>query len=144
MEEVKSLAKWWNSEVVVPSLSTSLCMVSGPGALPLLRNLTNLMRVWASTSTTSPNNKSVVIWVLRMIKISIIILDEFVDFIKVIRIKMIAFYNEMSLNRFGKELCFVSVSLGDFVHVAQSWIIALTLWLKEVLDFAPRLVGVGL
>ena len=46
MEEVKSLAKWWNSEVVVPSLSISLCMVSGPGALPLLRNLTNLMRVW--------------------------------------------------------------------------------------------------
>ena len=45
MEEVKSLAKWWNSEVVVPSLSTSLCIVSGPGALPLLRNLTNLMRV---------------------------------------------------------------------------------------------------
>ena len=53
MEEIKSLAKWWNSEVVVPSLSTSLCIVSGPGALPLLRNLTNLMRVWASTSATS-------------------------------------------------------------------------------------------
>ena len=53
MEEVKSLAKWWNSEVVVPSLSTSLCMVLGPGALPLLRNLTNLMRVWASTLATS-------------------------------------------------------------------------------------------
>ena len=30
MEEVKSLAKWWNSEVVGPSLSTSLCIVSGP------------------------------------------------------------------------------------------------------------------
>ena len=30
----------------MPSLSTSLCMVSGPGALPLLRNLTNLVRVW--------------------------------------------------------------------------------------------------
>ena len=43
MEEVKSLPKWWNSEVVVPSLSTSLCIVSGPGALPLLRNLTNLI-----------------------------------------------------------------------------------------------------
>ena len=69
-----------------------------------------------------------------------IILDEFIDFIKVIRIKMFAFYAEMSLNRFGKELRFVSVSLGDFVRVAQSWIIALTLWLKEVLNFAPRLV----
>ena len=33
--------------MVVPSLSSSLCMVSGPGALPLLRNLTNLMRVGA-------------------------------------------------------------------------------------------------
>ena len=33
MEEVKSLAKRWNNEVVVPSLSTSLCMVSGPGTL---------------------------------------------------------------------------------------------------------------
>ena len=73
-----------------------------------------------------------------------IILDEFVDFINVIRIKTIAFYGEMSLNRFGKELRFVSVSLGDFVRVVQSWIIALTLRLKEVLDFAPRLIGVGL
>ena len=40
MEEVKSRAKWWNNEVVVPSLRTSLCMLSGPGALPHLRNLT--------------------------------------------------------------------------------------------------------
>ena len=38
-----------------------------------------------------------------------IILDEFVDFIKVIRIKMIAFYAEMSLDRFGKELRFISL-----------------------------------
>ena len=52
-----------------------------------------------------------------------IILDEFVDFIKVIQIKMIAFYAEMSFNRFGKELRFVCVSLDDFVSVAQSWII---------------------
>ena len=73
-----------------------------------------------------------------------IILDEFVGFIKVIRIKTIAFCAEMFLNRFDKELRFVSVSLGDFVRVAQSWIIALTLRLKEVIDFAPRLVGVGL
>ena len=34
----------------MPSLSTSLCMVSGPEALPLLRNLTNLVSVCASTS----------------------------------------------------------------------------------------------
>ena len=45
MEEVKSLAKWWYNEVVVPSPSTSLCLLSGPGDLPLLRNLTNLMKV---------------------------------------------------------------------------------------------------
>ena len=45
MEEAKSLAKWWNNEVVMPSLSTSLYIVSKPGALPFLRNLTNLMRV---------------------------------------------------------------------------------------------------
>ena len=70
-----------------------------------------------------------------------IILDEFVDFIKMIRIKMVAFYAKMPLDhdRFGKELRFVSVSLGDFVRMVQSWIIALTLWLKEVLNFAPRL-----
>ena len=66
-----------------------------------------------------------------------IILDEFVDFIKVIRIKMVAFYAEMSLNRFAKELRFISVGLGDFVRVVQSWIVTLTLRLKEVLNFAP-------
>ena len=71
-----------------------------------------------------------------------IILYEFVDFIKVIRIKMIAFYAEMSLDRFSKELRFISVGLGDFVRVVQSWIVALTLRLKEVLNFAPRLAGV--
>ena len=60
-----------------------------------------------------------------------IILNEFIDLMKVIRIKMVAFYAEMPLDRFGKELRFVSVGLGDFVCVAQSWIIALTLWLKE-------------
>ena len=70
-----------------------------------------------------------------------IILDEFVDFIKVIRIKMIAFYAEMSLNRFGKGLRFISVGLGDFVPVVQSWIVTLTLWFKEVLNFALRLIG---
>ena len=71
-------------------------------------------------------------------------LNEFVDFIKVIRIKMIAFYTEMSLDRFGKELRLISISLGDFVRVVQSWIVVLTPRLKEILDFAPRFVGVGL
>ena len=71
-----------------------------------------------------------------------VILNEFVDFIKVIRIKMIAFYGEMPLDRFGKELRFTSVGLGDFVRVVQSWIVALTLRLKEILNFAPRLIGI--
>ena len=73
-----------------------------------------------------------------------IIFDQFVDFIKVIQIEMIALYAKMFLNRFGKELSFISVSLGDFVRVVQSWIIALTLWLKKVLNFAPRPVRIGL
>ena len=74
-----------------------------------------------------------------------ITLNEFVDFIKVIQIKTIAFYAEMSLlNRFSKELRFISVGLGDFVCRVQSWIVMLTLWLKEVLKFTPRLVGVVL
>ena len=62
-----------------------------------------------------------------------IILDEFIDFIEVIRIKMIAFYAEMSLDRFGKELRLISVGLGDFVRVVQSWIVALTLPLNKFL-----------
>ena len=73
-----------------------------------------------------------------------IILDKFIDLSEVIRIKMIAFYAEMSLDRFSKKLRFISVRLGDFACVAQSWIIALTLRLQEVLNFAPRLVRVGL
>ena len=44
MEEVNSLAKSWNNEMVVPGPRTSLCIVSGPGALPL-KKLTNLMSV---------------------------------------------------------------------------------------------------
>ena len=43
-----------------------------------------------------------------------IILNKFVDVMEVIRIKVVAFYVEVFLNRFGKELRFVSVSLGDF------------------------------
>ena len=73
-----------------------------------------------------------------------IILDEFIDFIKVIRIKMIAFYAEMSLDRFVKKLRLISIGLGDFVCMVQSWVVALTLRLKEVLNFEPRLIWVAL
>ena len=48
-----------------------------------------------------------------------IILDEFVDVIKVVRIKVIALYAKMPLDRFGKELCFFSVSPGDFVRMVR-------------------------
>ena len=56
---------------------------------------------------------------------------------------MITFYAEMPFDRFGRELRFVGVGHGDFVCVVQSWIITLTLWLKEVLIFAPKLIGFG-
>ena len=42
------------------------------------------------------------------------------------------------------ELHFIGVCLGDFVVVAQCWIVALTHGLEEVLDFAPRLAWVAL
>ena len=71
-----------------------------------------------------------------------IILYEFVNFIKVIQIKMFALYAEVPFDRFGKELRFVGICLGDFVVVTQCWIITLTLWLEKVLD--PRLAWIGL
>ena len=86
MEEVKSVAKWSNNELVVPSLNTSLYMVSGPGALPILRNVTQLndclsLNIFHKLVLIA-YVKPVVIWVFRRIKISMAILYEFVDFIK--------------------------------------------------------------
>ena len=71
------------------------------------------------------------------------ILYELADFIEVGRIKMVALFAEVSFDRFSKELRFVCVCLGDFVIMAQCCIIALTLWLEKVLDFAPRLTWIG-
>ena len=51
-------------------------------------------------------------------------------------LKMFALYAEVSFDRFGKELLFIGICLGDFVAVAQCWVVALTLRLEEVLDFA--------
>ena len=51
---------------------------------------------------------------------------------------MFALSAEVSFDRFGKELCFVGVCLGDFVVVAQCWIVVPTLRLEEVFDFVPR------
>ena len=87
--------------------------------------------------------KPVIIWVLRGIKILIIILYEFGDLIEVVRIKMDALDAKVPFDRFSKELRFVSVGLGNFASVLQSWIVALTLWLKKVFDSVPRLIGVG-
>ena len=57
---------------------------------------------------------------------------------------MFALNAEVSFDRFGKELRFVGVCLGDFVVVAQCWIVALILRLEEVFDFAPRLAWIAL
>ena len=75
-----------------------------------------------------------------------IILYELVDFIEVIQIKVFPLYAEGSFDRFGRELHFVSVCLGDFVVLAQCWIVllALTRWLEEVLAFVAILALVGL
>ena len=70
-----------------------------------------------------------------------IILCELADFIKVIRIKMFALYAEVSFDRFGKELRFIGVCLGDFVVVAQCWIVALTLRLEKFLILPQDWLG---
>ena len=88
--------------------------------------------------------KSVVIWVLKRIKIPMLILCEFIDLMEVIRIKMVAFNAEVPFERFSKELSFVGFGLGNLVCMVESWIITLTLRLKEVLNFAPRLIRVGI
>ena len=44
-----------------------------------------------------------------------IIPNEFIDLMKVIRIKMNAFCAEMPFDRFGKELRIVGIGCGDFV-----------------------------
>ena len=132
----------------MPTLSTSLCMVSGPGALPLLRKLTNLNECLGVNIFHKlvfiAHIKPAVIWVFRRIKIPMIVLHQFVGVIEVIRIKMFALCAEVPFDRFGKELCLVSICLGDFVVVAQCWIIMPTLWLEEVHDFAASLAWVGL
>ena len=73
-----------------------------------------------------------------------IILYELVDFIKVTLIKMFTLYAEVSFDRFEKPLRFIGVCLGDFVVVAQCWVVTLTLCLEEVFDFAPRLAWIGI
>ena len=70
-----------------------------------------------------------------------IILYELIDFIEV---KMLAVCAEVPFGRFCNELRFVCVYPGDFVIMAQCWIITLTLWLEKVFDFAPRPTWIGL
>ena len=52
-------------------------------------------------------------------KIPMIILNELIDLMEMIRIKMVAFYAEVPFDRFGKELRFVGIGLGDFACVVQ-------------------------
>ena len=40
---------------------------------------------------------------------------------------MFALYAEVSFDLFGKELRFIGICVGDFVIVAQCWIVVLTL-----------------
>ena len=147
MEEIKSLAGWWNNEVVMPSLSTSSCMVSGSGALPLLRNLTNLMRVWASTSSQAcahcprqifshlglQEDKNTYDYPLLICWLHLSDSNQNARFLC-----------RSVFDRFGKELRFIGVCLGNSVVMVQCWIVALTLWLEEVLDFASRHTWIGL
>ena len=86
----------------------------------------------------------VVIWVFGRIKIFMIIFFELVDLIDVIGIKVFAPYAEVSFDRFGKELYFVSICPGDYVIMAQCWIILMAHGLEEVLDLVPRLALVSL
>ena len=46
-----------------------------------------------------------------------VIFYEFVNLIKVIRIKIDALDSEVPFDRFSKELCFICVGLGNFVSV---------------------------
>ena len=55
--------------------------------------------------------------------------------------KMFVLNAEVSFDRFGKELRFIGICLGDFVVMAQCWIVMLTLGLEEVFDFAPDPLG---
>ena len=120
MDEVNNLARWWNIEVVVPSLRTSLCIVSTPGAFLVLENLTNLIGVWVSISFTSSCSSlmsNLVISVFRKIKIFMIILYELVDFIGMIRIKVFALMPKCISTDLAK-----SCSLSAFVLATlSSW-----------------------
>ena len=81
--------------------------------------------------------KPVVIWVLRRIKILIVILDEFVDLIEVVRIKMFALYAKVPFDRFSKELRFVPVSCVNtvFVHKLKQEGIEIALLVSHWLIF---------
>ena len=72
-----------------------------------------------------------------------IILYELVDFIKVIRIKMFALYAE-GLSTDSAKGCTLSAFVLATLSLWQCWIVAMTLRLEAVLDFAPRLTWIDL
>ena len=133
--------------MVVLSLSTSLCMLSGPGGFTSLKKLNypnECIRVNISHKIVIIIHvHSIIIGVSRRIKIFIIILYKLVDLIEVFRIKIITLNAEVSLDRFGKELLLICIGLGSFLIRTQCWIIVLTLWLEEIFNFLSRLGIVG-
>ena len=143
MEEVKSLAKWWNNQMVVPRLRTSLCMLSGAWGFTLRKKLNypnECIRVNIDHKIVIIIHvRSVIIGVFRRMKVFIIILYKLVELIEVFQIKVITLNAKVSFDRCGKKLCIICVSLGDFCTETQCWIITLTLWLEKVFNFPPRL-----
>ena len=69
-----------------------------------------------------------------------IILYELIDFIEVVQIKMFALYAEVPFDRFSRKLRFVCVCPGDFVIMAQCWIIELTLGFRKFLILCQNLL----
>ena len=94
-----------------------MCIVLGPCTLPLLRNLTVIEGRHLPQACAHFPRQTCIHLGLQEDKNTYIY--ELVDFIEVIQIKMFALYAEVSFDRFGKELHFIDVCLGDFVVLAQ-------------------------
>ena len=128
----------------MPSLSTSLCMLSPAWGFTSLNELNYhnesiRVNIGHKDMMIIIHVRSVIIGVFRRIKIFITIIYNLVDLIEVVRIKIVTVDAKVSFDRFGKELRLISVSLGGFRVKSQSGIIALVLWFEEVFDFTSRL-----
>ena len=121
----------------MPSLRTSLCTLSGPGALLKKLDYPNeCIRV-------NIGQKSVIIIhvhsvITGKIQVFMIILYKLVDLIEVFQIKVITLNAKVSFDRFSKELRLICISLGGFCIEMKCWVIVLTLWFEKVFNFMPR------